>query len=264
MTKYKHILIIAAIIASIFLATASAEDYANDILFQASTISALMDGVFDGTMTLKDLREHGDFGLGTFDRLDGEMVELDGHFYQVKADGISYSVDDSMQTPFAEVTFFEPDETLHLNGTSNLTMLQKYVESRLPTKNVFYAIRIDGSFDYVKTRSVPAQSKPYPTLTEALKGQKTFEFHNQSGTVVGFWCPNYINGVNVAGYHFHFLTANRTAGGHLLDIKLENASIKIDKTSGSFMELPDENDFYQANLTGDNQAALKKAETNPK
>ncbi len=264
MTKYKHVLMISVILASVFLATASAEDHANDTLFQASTISALMSGVFDGTMTFKDLGEHGDFGLGTVDRLDGEMVDLDGHFYQVKSDGIAYTVNDSMKTPFAEVTFFEPDETMHLNGTSNLTMLQKYLESRPPTKNMFYAIRIDGTFDYVKTRSVPAQSKPYPTLTEALKGQKIFEFHNQSGTVVGFWCPDYVKGVNVAGYHFHFLTANRTAGGHLLDLKLENASIKIDKTSEFFMELPDENEFYQANLTGDNQAELKKAETNPK
>lgn len=263
MAKSAKILCIAAVLALMFLVPGSLSS--DDTLFQTSTISALMDGVYDGTMTFKDLRTHGDFGLGTFAALDGEMVELDGQFYQVKSDGVAYRVNDSMTTPFAAVTFFEPDETMALNGTSNLTELVSSLDGRLATKNIFYAIRIDGTFDYVKTRSVPVQSKPYPPLLEAVsKGQKIFEFHNISGTIVGFRCPDFVNGVNVPGYHMHFITANKSAGGHILDFKLGNASIKIDELSEFEMVLPNNESFYQADLSENNQAALKKVESNPK
>ena len=236
----------------------------NDTLFQTSTISALMQGVYDGTMTFKDLGAHGDFGLGTVQALDGEMVGLDGQFYQIKSDGKASRVSDSMKTPFAEVAFFKPEETVTLNGTSNLTELQSLLDGSLGTKNIFYGIRIDGTFDYVKTRSVPMQSKPYPPLSEAVKDQKIFEFHGVNGTIVGFRCPDYVNGVNVPGYHLHFITLDRSAGGHLLDFKLENASVKVDSLSEFDLALPDSEEFYQADLTEDQQAALTKVESNPK
>ncbi|MCJ7444457.1 MAG: acetolactate decarboxylase [Methanotrichaceae archaeon] len=222
----------------------------NDIFFQVSTISALSEGEFDGTMTIKDLREHGNLGLGTFDRLEGEMVELDGLFYQIKADGIAYSVNESTRTPFAEVTFFEPDKTILFNSSSNLTQFQEYLDSQLPSENIFYAFRIDGTFDYVRTRSPIAQSKPYPTLSKSLTNQKIFEFHNQSGTIVGFRCPDYIEGVNVPGYHFHFITANRSSGGHLIDLKLNKSIIAMENMSQFFMVLPEETDLFHADLDG--------------
>jgi len=244
----------------------SALDEPNDVLFQSSVITALMQGVFDGSMTYEELSSHGDFGLGTFNRLDGEMVELDGQFYQVKADGAVYPVNSSMKTPFAIVTYFTPDKEMnfHASGNlpANLTLLQRYLENQMPSKNIFYAIRIDGVFDYIKTRSVPAQVKPYPTLTEAIKNQSIFEMFNQSGTVIGFWSPAFASGINLAGYHFHFLNDKRTAGGHVLDLRLKNASIAFDRTPEFFVNLPNETEFLQADLSGTNQGDLKKAESN--
>jgi len=265
MTKPKEIakLIALAMTVAAFLVPGSLS-MSNDTLFQTSTIGALMNGLYDGTMTFKDLGSNGDFGIGTFEALDGEMVGLDGQFYQVKSDGVAYIVNDSMKTPFAEVTFFEPEEFMALNGTSNLTEVENYLDSRLVTKNIFYAIKMDGTFDYVKTRSVPAQMKPYPTLSEAVKGQKVFEFNNVSGTVVGFRCPDFVKGVNVPGYHMHFITADRSAGGHLLDFTLENASLMVDSLSEFEMDLPNNEDFYQTDLSEDQQAALTKVESNPK
>lgn len=67
-------------------------------LFQASTINALVEGINEGDTTVKELKKHGDFGIGTFDDLDGEMIELDGKFYQIKSDGHAYPVKDSMKT----------------------------------------------------------------------------------------------------------------------------------------------------------------------
>ena len=261
MAKPTEIIFITAILVTmVFLAPGSLAS-SNDTLFQTSTIGALMQGVYDGTTTFEVLKAYGDFGLGTVEALDGEMVELDGQFYQVKSDGVAYRLSDSMTTPFAEVTFFKPEETVALNGTSNLTQLENYVDTKLTTKNLFYAIRIDGTFDYVKTRSVPIQSKPYPPLSEAVKGQKIFEFHNVKGTIVGFRCPTFANEVNVPGYHMHFITADRSAGGHLLDFKLGNASVEIDNLSKFEMVLPNNEEFYQADLSGSQQAAVKKVET---
>jgi len=236
----------------------------NDTLFQTSVISALMQGVYDGTMTFKDLGAHGDFGIGTVQALDGEMVGLDGEFYQVKSNGIAYRVSDSMKTPFAEVAFFKPEETIALNGSSNLTELESRLDESLVTKNLFYGIRIDCTFDYVKTRSVPMQSKPYPTLSEAIKAQKIFEFHNVKGTIVGFRCPDYVQGVNVPGYNLHFITLDRSAGGHLLDFNLENARVLVDSFTELNLALPDNEEFYQANLSENPQATMAKVESNPK
>ena len=234
----------------------------NDTFFQTSTINALMVGDFNGTMSFKDLKSHGNFGVGTFDKLDGEMVGLDGKFYQVKSDGSAYLVNDTATTPFAEVTFFKPEESFSLNGVYNLTQLESYLDSKRPTKNIFYAIKIDGTFDYVKTRAPQAQSEPYPTLMEALKNQKIFQFNNTTGTVVGFWCPDYVKDINVAGYHLHFLTQNESKGGHLLDIRLHKARIAIDDLTELDMALPKDKVFYQADLSGNQQVALKKVESN--
>lgn len=260
MTKIDKLLYVIVILA----ATLPQSSALDDALFQTSTISSLMVGVFDGTMSFKELGTHGDFGVGTINSLDGEMVGLGGQFYQVRSDGHAYPVSDSMMTPFAEVAFFKPDDTASINSTYNLTQLESYLDGRLPTKNLFYAIRIDGTFDYIKTRAPPAQDKPYPTLTDALKGQKIFQLQNVSGTVVGFWCPSYAKDINVPGYHLHFITADRSAGGHLLDLKLRNATVQIDDLSGLEMALPEEDEFYNADLSGDQQAALKKAESDPK
>jgi acetolactate decarboxylase len=207
-----------------------------DVLFQTSTLSALSEGDFDGDLTYKDLRQHGDFGLGTFDDLDGEMVALAGEFYQIKADGKAYPVEDSKETPFAVVTFFEPDRIVSVDKAFNYEQLKRYLDGMLPDKNIFYAIKVEGDFKYIKARSVLAQSKPYPSLAEALEEQKVFEFHDVTGTLAGFWCPAYAEGINAPGYHLHFVTSDRQNGGHLLDCETDNVKIEIDYTPELFMK----------------------------
>jgi acetolactate decarboxylase len=115
----------------------------HDVLFQESTYSALLAGDYNGDMTLKDLRAQGDFGLGTFDALDGEMVLLNGTFYQIKSDGNVYLANDFVKSPFADVTSFKPDSQLLLvsNGSLNYSELQHYLDQQLPTKNIFYAAK---------------------------------------------------------------------------------------------------------------------------
>lgn len=231
-----------------------------DVLFQASTINALLEGVYDGEITYGELAQYGDFGIGTFNSLDGEMIGLDGKFYQIKADGIAYPVDDSMRTPFAAVTFFEADKIVLSDEALDQRQLEQYLDGLLPTKNIFYALKIEGIFRYIKARSVPRQDKPYPPLIEAVKDQSIFEFHNVKGTIAGFRCPIYVEGINVPGYHLHFITEDRKAGGHLLECEVENIEIEIDYTSEFYMVLPKNAEFYAVNLEEKKHQELEKVE----
>jgi alpha-acetolactate decarboxylase len=160
-----------------------------DILYQVSTFNALLDGLYDGQFSFGELRKYGDTGIGTVAGLDGELVVLDGQFYQVKADGVAYPVDDNMQTPFASVSYFDADKTVTLSGSMDFAQLQDKLNEMITNKNIFHVIKINGDFKYVKTRSVPGQQKPYPPMVEVTKNQPEFEFENVTGTLVGFWCP---------------------------------------------------------------------------
>lgn len=91
--------------------------------------------------------------------------------------------------------------------------LQELILSELPTPNIIYAVKITGDFLYVKTRSVPKQLKPYPRLIEVTKNQPTFEMKNVKGIIMGYWLPEYLGGVNMAGFHFHFLTNDKKEEG---------------------------------------------------
>ncbi len=229
-------------------------------LFQVSTIDALLDGAYEGQVSLAELARHGDLGLGTFDALDGEMAVLDGRVYQVKVDGSVHEANPSQKTPFANVLFFAPQKTLELRGEMDLEELCKAVDQALPSPNYFYALRIDGRFAYAKTRSVPAQKRPYPPLAEVVKHQRVFEFQDTEGTVLGFRCPAFVKGVNVPGYHMHFLNQARSAGGHVLALKVRDPRVQVTMASRFTMVLPQGGEFVRSDLATDRGEALRKVE----
>jgi acetolactate decarboxylase len=231
-----------------------------DTIYQFSVIDALLEGVYDGEITCAELKENGDFGLGTFDNLDGEMLELDGVIYQVKADGNVYEINDTETSPFAAVTFFETDIQEEINTEMTGQGLASYIEELLPGKNLMYAVKVTGNFSYMKTRSVAAQEKPYPRLVDVTKDQSVFEFNDTEGTIVGYWMPEYINGINVPGYHLHFITADRTAGGHILDYTISSGTIEIDSCDSFYLELPENENYLSTGLSADNEGDLEEAE----
>ncbi|BAF71828.1 acetolactate decarboxylase [Sulfurovum sp. NBC37-1] len=209
-----------------------------NVLFQYSTLDALLQGAYDGNMSCGELKDNGDFGLGTFNALDGEMIVMDGQIYQVASDGVARVMDDSIKIPFATVAYFEADQTVALKQSMDCSELKTYIDDVLPAKNITYGIKIKGLFSYIKTRSVPRQTKPYPLLVDVIKTQPTFEFFQQRGTIVGFRLPEYIGEVNVAGYHFHFLTQDKKAGGHVLECQVKDVIIEIDYMSNWQILLP--------------------------
>ena len=231
-----------------------------EVLYQVSTIDALLAGEFDGEVTYGQVRQHGDFGIGTFNALDGEMLQLDGDVFQIKSDGKAYRVPDSTRTPFAAVTFFEADTVVALTGPLSFEQLCTRIDSLIPTENSFYAIRIEGDFDLIKARSVPRQSRPYEPMIEIVKTQPTFEYERVKGTLMGFRTPPFVKGLNVPGYHLHFITEDRTQGGHVLACSVSKGTLLIDYTSGFQMKLPDSGSFRRLDLTQDKQEELEKVE----
>lgn len=239
----------------------TAVSFASDeVITQVSTIDALMAGIYDGATTLAELRKNGDLGIGTFQGLDGELVLLDGVFYQVSADGVAKKPALSTRTPFASVTFFTTDRRLKLKEGSNFREFTESTEKWLPSRNIFYAVKMKGSFRSVKTRSVPSQKKPYRPLAEIVKTQPVFELKNTTGTVVGFWCPPFVKGINVPEYHLHYITSDGKAGGHILDFVAADVTAEFDDTRELFMILPDNNEFDKLDLGRDRTVELKAIE----
>ncbi len=231
-----------------------------DTLTQVSTIDALMTGIYDGEMTLGELKKKGDFGLGTFNTLDGEMLLLDGVFYQVTATGAVLKPGPETRTPFAAVTFFKADRTVPLEKGLTFGRFTGEADKAFPTPNIFYAIKVTGTFSRMKLRSVPAQTRPYRSLSEVVKAQSVFDLSDVSGTIIGLWCPSYAKGINVPGYHLHFLTADRKQGGHILDLVVDSATMEIDDTRELFLILPEDDAFNKADLKPDRGQELKKIE----
>jgi acetolactate decarboxylase len=235
-------------------------EHPHHTLFQTSTIEALLDGNYEGDVTFAELESRGDFGLGTFDALDGEMLCLDGHFFRVRADGRANPVDKRSKTPFAVVTFFEPDLLLSLTAISGFAALCAYLDKVVEDRAVCHAVRVDGYFDYVKTRSVPRQNKPFPPLVEVVKHQPTFEFHGLRGSLAGFRFPDRVGGLNVAGYHFHFISEDRSVGGHLLECRLSRGELRIDHEADLQLELPAGVAVAAPGMTAAQKEALDRAE----
>ena len=230
-------------------------------VYQFSTISALLDGVYDGDVTVADILRHGDFGLGTFNHLDGGMVILDGVCYRLRADGSATRAALTDRTPFAAVTRFHREFEIAIETRANQADVTDAIDSRIESANLIYAIRITGRFAELHTRTVMEQKKPYTTLTQATEGQSETRFSDVTGVVVGFRTPEYQQGISVAGYHLHFLNNDRTSGGHVLDFSLEHGQVAVSGASQLHLSLPTSGAFLDAHLSGPDLAErISKAE----
>jgi acetolactate decarboxylase len=227
-------------------------------LFQVSTSGALVEGISQGVITVGELKRHGDLGLGTFADLDGEMVAVDAHFWRVPGAGPVCEAADSDLAPFAVVTSFRPERSLELAGVASFDDLLRQLDRSRNSNNLFFAVRIDGRFNHLRTRAVC--KKVGVKLVDAAANQTEFEFRGIAGTIVGFWTPEYARTVNIAGWHLHFLSEDRAGGGHVLDIEGIVLRAKVQHLDDFRMAIPESPEFLKADLTQDPSKALDKAE----
>jgi len=219
-------------------------------VYQSSTIGALLDGVYDGNVSIAEILRHGDFGLGTFNHLDGEMVILDGICYHLRADGTATQAAPTDLTPFAAVTRFRTDFEIPIRSSTDQADVTSGIDAKIATENLIYAIRITGHFATLHTRTVMAQTRPYPPLTKATEGQAETVFTDVEGTLAGFRTPDFEQGISVAGYHLHFLNSDRTGGGHVLDFRIDRGRVAVSTASELHLSLPTSGPFLQAKLAG--------------
>ncbi|RPI62910.1 MAG: acetolactate decarboxylase [Planctomycetaceae bacterium] len=241
--RLAFIVLIAASLTTIACGPQTQPQPYNDAVYQYAPIELLLAGQYDGELTVGELRKHGTIGIGTFNRLDGELVMLDGKVWQIKSDGKVYPAGDEMRLPFAIAAYetyklWGSAYALPLGAFENFEGLQAMLDSNTEDYPVIFMARIDGTFRYVKVRSVPAQDKPYKRLADAAKGQTVFEYRNISGTIVAFRFPDSTGTLNVPGWHMHFISADRKVGGHVLDVQADGSIFRLWGSQNLHLQLP--------------------------
>lgn len=218
---------------SLMIVSCSGVNSANDAkvydsIWQLSTITALYAGDYDGREELGAVMGNGDFGLGTFHKLDGEMVVVSDTAYQVSYSGDIGVPNLSTTVPFVSVTSFQADTSFALADITSLPEVMEAVKQNMHQNAMAAAVKITGSFTGVSTRSVPAQEKPYPPLVDVIQEQAVFILGDVTGSIVGFYFNESFADIHTDGFHFHFITGDRREGGHLLNCALQNAVVEID------------------------------------
>ena len=226
-------------------------------IYQISTSVALVEGINSGSISSSTLLEHGDFGLGTFDGLDGEMVILDGGIYQ--ASGSARRRSDEFPVPFASVTQYCEEAVFQINQIASLADVEVACDRYRPSDNLFYALRLDGVFGNIHARAVhPAQGGA--KLLDAAQSQLEFHYQNVEGTLVCLWSPRYSSSFSIPGYHFHFLSKDRTKGGHVLNCTAGQLRVGVQTISEYDVRLPEKGTFLKADFSKDPASVLAKAE----
>ena len=228
-------------------ALAEALDVEHHSMFQVSTSGALIEGLYQGAMTVGDLRRHGDTGLGTFEELDGEMILVDGHCYQARGDGRVSEVSDDTLTPFATVVAFTADDSQTLLDITSFDDLTSRLDDLRTSDNDFFAWRITGHLDELRMRAACRHASGTP-LAEAVADQAVFEFHDISATIVGFWSPAYSQAIAIPGYHLHAISDDRTRAGHVFDLRAREVVAEVHRVSDLHVALPETEAFLQADL----------------
>jgi acetolactate decarboxylase len=228
-------------------------------LYLCAPVNALVEGIYEEKIPLSEVKKHGDFGLGTFDHLDGEMVMLDGAIYQITSDGQVREVDERAMTPFSCVTFYHPVSQDQLDTVLSYDDFLAWIQRLLPSPNLCYALRIEGRFASMMVRSVPKQDN-YRPLLKVAKEQRVFQSWNTTGTLAGFFTPTFLGSLNVPGLHLHFLSADLEHGGHLLACRPDHVRAGVQILSRVEVALPISLDYLTWDFRRDVAQELNKTE----
>ena len=229
---------------------------------QVAIIDTLLGGMYDGSATVGQLKSWGNLGIGTMHQLDGEMLMVDGVVYQVKYDGSVNRPANSETIPFATVVNFIPTKRIRLGNIKSFKDFEKEIPQYIANRNIPVAVRFTGRFSFMHTRSVERQQKPYRPLVEAARNQAEFRFNDITGNMVGFLFPKYVQGMNVPGWHLHFVDKDRRCGGHILDFSMLNGELEICESYDFRAIFPNKSTHLaQLDLNKDRGQELQKVES---
>lgn len=220
----------------------AAAHVAADDIVQIQTIEAVMDGCYDGDVTVGELAGLGDFGIGTLQGLDGELTVVDGEFWNIDIDGHAAIADPSARVPFAVLVDFDEADRFVLSGALDRPAFEQALWDRVPTREACYAVKVTGRFEPVTFRSVARQTPPYRPLAAVLEtDQRLFVIPTMFGTMVGFSFPTAAADVNLPGFHLHLLADDRSTGGHVYDFVAHDVEVVIGNSHTVHLALPERN-----------------------
>jgi len=240
-------------------ALAEALDVQHHSIFQVSTSGAIVEGLYQGCVSVADLRLQGDVGLGTFEDLDGELIMIDGRCYQARSDGSVIEAPDTALTPFATVVSFAPDARATIRDVTAFDDFTARIDGLRTSANGIVSFLVTGTFTGIRVRAA-CRTEPGIDLVTATANQRLFDFAGITGTLVGFWCPEYTKSIAITGYHVHFISDDRQHGGHVLDLRADTLDVQVNEVSEVRLAIPETAAFLQADLSGDHSAALEIAE----
>lgn len=231
-------------------------------MMQASTLNALMLGNFDCTTSVREFLHDADTGIGTYTGLDGEAIFEDGVAYKAAADGTVSIMPAEAGVAFGTVAAFDASvPRQRLTGIDSIGRLKELLEPCVAgNRNIFYMLKAQGEFDTMHVRSCFACAKPYPTLSEAASRQREFHYEKVRGSVIAVYCPAYVEGINLPGWHFHFLSGDKSKGGHILNLSAAALDIQINRLTGFRLELPENPEFAALDLCEDLSAKTAAVE----
>lgn len=233
----------------IYFLCLSFSSFAEGRIVQAGTIINLMQGIYTGSTTFAELEKLGDIGLGTNNGLGGELVVIDGKFYLADEHGDVKQLPLTDKTPYAIMAKFSPQQQFTLQRIQSITQLEQALDQRLSSRNLFYVMKVDGDFSYIKARSLKEPTKPYLPLDQVIKTNQTvFELNNISGTLVIFKSPAFVSPMSVPNYHIHFISKDKKKAGHIFDVKIDHAYVSIMETHQFELLLPNSKEYEHADL----------------
>ncbi len=226
---------------------------------QFSFVDALVAGLLDGAFPASTVASAGTLGVGCGDALDGELVLIDGSLFV--CNGEVTPVLSDAQLPFAEVALFEPTFTVSIDAPHGEKQFEELIESLVPSDNLFYALRFDGSFSRMTVREAVRQQRPYPGLADAVRSQHESTVAATTGTLLGFKGPDVFQGLSVADFHLHYISDDRTFGGHSMDFELLSGTLSIEAYASFTVHLPQVASYLSAELANINaDEEIRRAE----
>ena len=233
-------------------------------MYQVSTLQALALGYTRAVITIEELVKHGNTGLGTFENVDGEMILMDGKCFRAMEDGTVVEEGKDTGVPFCAIADLNKKRTFDISDVPNMDALRELLTLKIEEDfglNSMHVVRIDGIFGKIDARSeAPFRSQNVTLQTILSKNQRAFVFENIRGSLVGVYFPDYMDGINMPGWHLHFISEDRSKGGHVFDMSLQEGTVYLDKISRIEIQLPTEAAFDTYSLKQASEDEIKKVE----
>ncbi len=233
-------------------------------MYQVSTLQALALGYTKKVITVSELLQNGDTGLGTFEDVNGEMIIMDGHCYQARSDGSVMEADPNAGVPFSAVARLLGTRQFEMTDKQDIESIRTELTQRIEEHfglNSMHVVRIDGEYEKVDARSEEPYKSHHITLKEVLdQNQTSFVFENIRGSLVGVYFPDHMDGINMPGWHLHFLSEDKTKGGHVFNVILKKGTVRLDKITRIEIDLPKAAAFDTYSLKQASEEEIKKVE----